>query len=514
MMRICLLVISVTIMLAGDVVYAGDLHAPWAGSESIQSAQHRSKYLEDMELVECDESPFFSDSAGLHTFIQDACSSYHIPGVATWACKNGQVIWQYCYGYANIDDSIHVVDTTLFMLASISKTFTATAIMQLWERGVFDLDEDINGYLPFGVRNPNYPDSIITFRMLMTHTSSIQDNWTVIDPLYVWGGDSPIPLGSFLEDYLISGGAYYDSAANFHTWPPGSTYDYCNIAVALLGYLVEEMADSFPVYCQDSIFDPLSMNETSWFLAGLDTNNIAVPYHWNGSYYLPYQHYGYPDYPDGQLRTSAPQLARHLMMFMQYGMIDTVRILDSTTVDLMRTIQHQVSPEWFYGLIWYYALVGGRWLWGHGGSDWGVSTVAAFCPAESSAVIVLTNGEAGPGTNMIMHALFDYAQQYGIEEHESSRANVVTLQISPNPFRYATIIRYMIHDSGYRIHDTNIKIFDATGRLVKDFGLLSNQSSVKWDGSDHDNCRLSSGVYFLELQTGDYIATQELLLIR
>ncbi|UCD20237.1 MAG: T9SS type A sorting domain-containing protein, partial [candidate division WOR-3 bacterium] len=146
--------------------------------------------------------------------------------------------------------------------------------------------------------------------------------------------------------------------------------------------------------------------------------------------------------------------------------------------------------------------------------DWGVSTVAAFCPAESSAVIVLTNGESGPGTNIIMHALFDYAQQYGIEAHESSKATVVTLQISPNPFRYTTNIRYMIHDSRYTIQDANIKIFDATGRLVKDFELLCNQSSVKWDGTSQDNRRLSSGVYFLELQTADYIATQKLLLIR
>ena len=81
------------------------------------------------------------------------------------------------------------------------------------------------------------------------------------------------------------------------------------------------------------------MNETSWFLAGLDTNNIAVPYYWDGSNYVPYQHYGYPDYPCGQLRTSVPQLARHLMAFMQYGMIDSVRILDSATVELMKTIQ-------------------------------------------------------------------------------------------------------------------------------------------------------------------------------
>ncbi len=64
------------------------------------------------------------------------------------------------------------------VIASISKTITATAVMQLWEQGLFELDDDVNDYLPFNVRNPNHPDVPITFRMLLTHTSSI-NGWTI-----------------------------------------------------------------------------------------------------------------------------------------------------------------------------------------------------------------------------------------------------------------------------------------------------------------------------------------------
>ena len=437
----------------------------------------------------------------------------HLPGVATWASLNGEVIWQKCYGYANLEDSVPVADTTLFMLASISKTITATAAMQLWEREEFELDDDINDYLPFEVRNPNHPDSVITFRMLMTHTSSIEDNWTVIDPLYVWGGDSPIPLGSFLEDYLVPGGAYYDSASNFHTYPPGDDFDYCNVAVALLGYLVEAIEDSFPIHCQDSIFDPLSMYETSWFLAGLNMNNIAVPYHWSGVEYVPYQHYGYPDYPDGQLRTSAQQLARHLMAFIQYGMVDTVRILDSTTVDIMRTVQYDVTSTWKMGLIWMYQYVSARWLWGHAGADWGVSTVAVFCPSENSVVIVLTNGESQPGKLAIMNTLLNYAQELSVQEMDDQYMPASFLQVYPNPFKNLTTVSF---SKGQRAESMELQIYDAAGRLVRqwDDAAVRTSEYITWNGTDNTGKELGSGVYFVTLQAGECGVTQKVLLVR
>ena len=251
---------------------------------------------------------------------------YKIPGLAASIIKDGEIYWTGAYGFANIEDSIEVTDSTLFMLASTSKTVTGVALMQLWEKGLFDLDDDINNYLPFEVHNPNFPDSVITFRMLLTHTSSINDNWSVM-PYYV--GDSPIPLGQYLEDYLVPGGAYY-YPANYNNFAPGTTWDYCNIAVALVGYLVERLtAGNFSTYTKDSIFIPLEMNETAWFLSELDTTHIARPYTYSGGNYQAHAHYGYSDYPSGQLRTSTLQLSKFLTAFMQGGEINNTRILDS-----------------------------------------------------------------------------------------------------------------------------------------------------------------------------------------
>lgn len=116
------------------------------------------------------------DTTQLDSFIVNTMDSYHIPGVAACVVKDDRVIWTGAYGWANFEDSIQVADTTVFKLASVSKPYTGTALMQLYQEGFFDLDDDINDYLPFVVVNPNFPDSVINFRMLLTHTSSINDN--------------------------------------------------------------------------------------------------------------------------------------------------------------------------------------------------------------------------------------------------------------------------------------------------------------------------------------------------
>jgi len=113
----------------------------------------------------------------LDNYIQYNMANQYIPGLSACIVKEGQIRWTGTYGMANIEQNIPVDTSTLFMLASVSKTVTVTAFMQLWEEGSFGLDEDINQYLPFEVRHPVDSLAPITFRMLCTHTSSIRDNW-------------------------------------------------------------------------------------------------------------------------------------------------------------------------------------------------------------------------------------------------------------------------------------------------------------------------------------------------
>ncbi len=348
------------------------------------------------------------NEADLDAYIRQIMNANHIPGISALIIKGDQIMWTGSYGYANIEENIPVADTTSFMLASISKTVTGTALMQLWERGLFDLGDPINDYLPFSVYNPNYPGQEITFRDLMTHTASLRDNWSV---MYYYEGDSPIPLGEYCEEYFTPGGEYYSATSNFFTWLPGQRFTYCNNGIVLVGYLVDALTGvDFAQYCRDSIFTVLNMPHTSWHLEGMDTSNIALPYGYTGEGYVSYGLFGYSDYPAGQLRTSSLDLAKHLMAYLNHGRYEDVRILDSATVSEIFTLQ---IPEVYssIGLIWFHNFDGTRWLWQHGGGDIGVSTLASICLEENTGAIVLSNGNSGSGVNAIMARLFEYASQ-------------------------------------------------------------------------------------------------------
>jgi CubicO group peptidase (beta-lactamase class C family) len=366
----------------------------------------------------------------------------HIPGLSASIEKQGRIVWQNALGHADFDVPKLVEEETLFMLASVSKTVTAAALMQLYEKGYFRLDDPVNDYLSFTAIHPDYPEKEITFHMLLTHTSGIKDNWSVM-PYYP--GDSPILLGDYLDDYFTPGGAFYDPDKNFTNYEPGTQFVYCNIAIALAGYLVEALTGTpLEDYCQDHVFQPLGMEETSFFLANLDPTHIAMPYHWNGSSYDPYGHFGYNEYPAGQLRTSAPQLMRFLSAFMSCleihepgqssgqgpghfsggfiggssfpqfvkvgGCPERVpRILDRATVEMMLTPQvPNIYPG--IGLVWFKNQMSGHTLWGHSGGDQGVRTVMRYCLEEEIGLIVLTNGEAS--LSGILDAMFDFALEY------------------------------------------------------------------------------------------------------
>lgn len=330
----------------------------------------------------------------LDDFILAKMETAHLPGLAAAIIKNNQLLWSKGYGWAHIANAVPVTADTIFMLASTSKTVTGVAVMQLVEDGLIDLDADVNDYLPFDVRTPQFPNTPITTRMLLTHTAAIEDNWDVMLDLYVQG-DSPIPLGTFLSEYYVPGGKYYHGLKNFYPYEPGTEYNYSNAAVALAGYLVEVVSgNSFELQTQQQIFDPLGMDETAWRLAGLNINNIAMPYnHIGGGNYQPYGHYGYPDIPDGALRTSVNQLARFLIAFINNGTYNGVSILTPPSVMEMRTEQiPAIQPG--QGLIWYQEERNDDILLGHNGGDDGVATQMFFRLSDGVGTIMLANGSA------------------------------------------------------------------------------------------------------------------------
>jgi CubicO group peptidase (beta-lactamase class C family) len=377
--------------------------------------------LRPLRALAADPLPTLTTPSRLERFIGDRMDAGKLPGISAAIVRDGEVAWARGFGWANVRHDRPVERGTVFMLASVSKTVVCTAVLQAVEDGLFALDDDVNDALPFPVRVPTHPKRAITARHLLTHTSGIRDRWAVWDDLYS-DGDSPIGLGEFLEGYLVPGGEDY-RAANFYDVRPGTAYHYSNIGASLAAFLVEAAAGiGFDDWCESRIFGPLGMTTAGWHLTDVGTDDVAMPYRWSHDRerYLAYGQYGYPDYPDGALRTSARQLGHHLGMVMNDGEWRGVRVLSEDSVRELRRSQIPdiVSGQ---GLIWYRFHLHGRRLLGHNGGDIGVATVAFFEPATGIGVVVLANGNWRRDglrwpLQQIMERLFDDADHLEQED--------------------------------------------------------------------------------------------------
>ena len=335
------------------------------------------------------------------TYVDKLMASNHIPGVAGCLVQNGEVVRELSYGYADIVNQTPMGLDTLQNIGSISKTFTATAVMQLWEQRAFALDDDVNKILPFTV----HPDAPVSIRQLLTHTSSISDGVSYARN-YVCG-DHEVSLGTWLEDYFTPGGRFYNAGETYHPWRPGERYAYNNVAFGLLAHIVEFVSDeSFEDYCQRHIFQPLGMTESSWYLANIEISRHATPYTWfeggearaptwggeslgviggetGTTGYVANCLYNHPNYPDGFLRTSVRQLALYLNAYLRNG----DPILKPETVDTML----RVHANEIWGLCWFMRSINGRTFWGHDGADPGVNTIMDFNPGENVGAIIFSN---------------------------------------------------------------------------------------------------------------------------
>lgn len=425
------------------------------------------------------------NSVNLDSIIRYWMEVEHLPGLQACAVKNGQVIWHGAYGYARLRDSLPATDTIRFGIQCISKLVTSTALMQVWENGLFDLDDNVNNLLPFQVINPHFQDDSITSRMLLAHTSSIIDNWALLDTFLILG-DTSITLEECCREFLIPGGVWYSDNNYSYWYPPGQWFNYSHMGSTLFGYLVEAITGNpynyFCVHCRDSIFEPLGMTRTCWLMCDLDTNQLAMPYEWLGNQYRPLGYWSFPVFPCASVKSTALEMSRFLIAFMQYGRYETTRILDSTTVELMTTVQFpMVSP--FYGLGWTWDYLGGRTVWGHqGGSALGGNCTMWWCKAETSGVIVLTNVDNGSRTGVlaIADALFDYAQTPGIVDNETSLLNT-------RPFLPSIVRGTLNLQSEISNLQSEIILLDITGRKVAD--LKSGANNIQ---------HLTPSVYFIK----------------
>jgi CubicO group peptidase (beta-lactamase class C family) len=346
-------------------------------------------------LTQTEEIQPVSSDTFFDIYIKTLMKICHKPSIAAAIIQNDTIFWSKGYGYFDLENQKPTNEDILYLQASISKTVTATALMQLYEKGLFDLDDDINDYLPFEIRNPNHPEIPITIKMVLSHRSSLADDnlyWVALS--YLPGdpdiSDFPYP---WLKEYLTPGGTGYSST----TWSdskPGEEFNYANIGFSIIAYLVELLSNqSFNEYCKKNIFEPLHMYNSSYRLRDHNISNIAVPYEYKNRGYFRHPHYGIPlQYPAASLRTSIEELSHFIIAHMNGGVWKDVRILNESIVDIMHTAHFSPEDEYNYGLGWVlYNPKVGKKEYGHGGGLVGVLNVVTIIPDEDIAVILFSN---------------------------------------------------------------------------------------------------------------------------
>lgn len=332
-----------------------------------------------------------SDDLTYVEFIEEAKEDQNIPALSVLIFKDTNIVYENYLGKSNLAQNVALADNHLFLLASISKVVTATALLQLFEDGLFALDDKINDYLSFNVNNPNHIGDI-TFRMLLTHTSGIADG-SALDGQYYYNEDSPVNLGYFIENYLVVGGDFYNASENFHDFAPGTDFEYSNVGNALIGLLVEKISGTgFNSYCKQNIFVPLGMTNTFWRLDEI-SQTIVQPYNYTNGSYQPIQHYTFTDYPNGGLRSTGRDMFIFLSAFVQNGVSNNHTLLSASTVNSILTPQIP-SLDNSVGLHMF-VMNATNSLWGHDGGEQGVATIMAFNPSNKVGAIILSNqGEA------------------------------------------------------------------------------------------------------------------------
>ena len=316
---------------------------------------------------------------------------YAAVGASVVVVKEGKVAYTHSFGLKDLENKKPLTDQDIFRIASISKSFSATAIMQLVDAGKLALDEDFGDLVGFKIRNPKYPDQKITLKMALSHTSGLNDSQ------------------GYLNLDVINPDKNPNWAKCYNDYAPGSKFDYCNLNFNLIGAILEKQSGQrFDNYIKQQILKPLGLY-AGYCVDSLDSTRFVnlYEYHADSKTYTPsptayaprraelanyVMGYSTPIFsPTGGMKISATDLAKYMIMHMEYGTANGVKIISKKSA---RQMQTALSDDEGYGLALRSAdnLIAGVKLKGHTGSAYGLYSTMFFNPKKQFGFIIITNG--------------------------------------------------------------------------------------------------------------------------
>lgn len=315
-----------------------------------------------------------------------------VMGLSVAVVKNNKLIYTNAFGLKDAENNIALKTTDIFRIASISKSFSATSVMQLVEKKKLNLGDDVSNLIGFKVRNPKFPERVITLKMLLSHTSSLNDS----EGYFSLDAINPAKNSNWQNCY--------------NNYEPGKDYQYCNLNFNMAGAIIEKISgERFDKYVPNHILNPLKLYG-GYNVNELDQNRFAKLYEYNTdsakfiyspAAYAPRKEeivnyvlgYTTPVFsPTGGMKISAPDLAKYMMMHMNYGKAKrSKRIISKNSSQLMQT---PVSDKENYGLALWRTnkLIEGETMTGHTGSAYGLYSAMFFEPDKKFGIVVISNG--------------------------------------------------------------------------------------------------------------------------
>ncbi len=293
-------------------------------------------------------------------FLRKSIDQKEIPGAVAIVCRNGKIVYQKAFGSADNTSGRAMKVDDIFRIASMSKAVTSTAVMMLWEQGLFQLDDPISKYIP-EFKNPSVLDSFneadssfttkpagkeITIRHLLTHSSGL--GYGVIDgnPRF----KAIYKKAGIVDLFTTESVKIGDNIKKLALLPlhhvPGEKYVYSE-GLDVLGYFIEVISGMpFDVYLKTHIFDPLSMNDTYFYLPDTKASRLVKIQTKTGDNWTSFVDNFYdPDYPikgakaffsgGAGLSSTAKDYATFLQMYLNNGELNGKRLLSRKTIESM-----------------------------------------------------------------------------------------------------------------------------------------------------------------------------------
>jgi CubicO group peptidase (beta-lactamase class C family) len=359
----------------------------------VASALQSSAYPQS----KCTNGP--SDPKELEAFINkivtEKMENQHIPGAAFVFVKDGKTFFSKGYGFANLERKQPVVpEQTIFRIGSISKVFTATAVVQLADRRRLNLHSDVNRYLNKLKVPATFPGPV-TPAHLITHTAGFDE---IRPGTQGPRAESVLPLADFLSTRLkrIS--------------PAGETIAYSTYGITLAGLLVEEVSGmSFESYLAKNIWKPLSMNRTSIAVPASSKNDLALGYDYVNGVNQPQAYEWYHTTPASSINSTVMDMARFMIMNLQSGRYGKVRVLsDRAARDMQRqhATGHPKMPGVAYGF--YEDDYKGLRILEHGGNVAGFSSQMVLIPECKAGFFIVNHHEDSNLRDTVKWALLEH----------------------------------------------------------------------------------------------------------